>query len=306
MLPLCCACHDDDARDAPPTGDAGTSESLPTASMDAGQTPLIVLVRSEIELYDRRIRASCPCLVASGAYQSEQECFRFGLSGPDWAECATRALATFDSPTTREQSQCYLRFLADAAECTEAAACDEGKLATCGTPDLDCLALQNERLNLILTACPDFGLLSRLPTSGQEMDASSEHVTDSSTQDAAQLGVVASDYLNEYNREIEITCPCRVEQHSYPSQEDCRRALALSPETVECLIVQLQSAPALSPGFACMADLSRMRSDCVASSHCEQTLMNACYEHQAACPMLEPQELTRVFNACPDSILLGR
>jgi hypothetical protein len=51
--------------------------------------------------------------------------------------------------------------LKQTAECVEAAQCDDTQLGICGTPDPDCLAATNERLVLLLTACPSFGLLSR-------------------------------------------------------------------------------------------------------------------------------------------------
>ena len=184
ILPLSGACRDDDAPATQAASDAAVDASLPIGRMDAGQTPLIELVRSEIDLYDRRIRAGCPCLVASGAYPSVAECLRLGLSGPDWASCEARALANYDSPSTRDKSQCYFQYLAEAAMCTEAAACDKDKLASCGTPDLDCLASQNERLNLVIAACPDFGLLGRAPSSEVGLDASMAHAADASTGDA--------------------------------------------------------------------------------------------------------------------------
>jgi hypothetical protein len=161
VLCLYCACSKDAKAKREPDAAVVAHESDAAQSADAG-TPLMTLVQDEVALYDRRIRASCPCLVASGAYQTEQECLDLGLSGPDWVDCATKALADYDNPDTRAQSQCFTRFLTQVAECTEAAACDQDKLANCGAPDPDCLASQSTRINLILAACPDFGLLSRL------------------------------------------------------------------------------------------------------------------------------------------------
>jgi hypothetical protein len=158
----CLGCADDGgARRADVAADAGTDASA-DASADAGMPPLGDAVREEISFYDRRIRATCPCLVAQGEYQTEEDCLKLGLSGPDWVDCATKALAAYDNPTTRSQSKCYFDFLRDAAECVEMSNCATDKLALCGDPDLNCLAENNERLTLLLTACPDFGLLSRV------------------------------------------------------------------------------------------------------------------------------------------------
>jgi hypothetical protein len=159
VLVLClgAACSDDHERDHRPR-DAGAERT----DADAGPPPLVDVVRSEVELYDRRIRAVCPCLVEQGQYATEEECLKLGASGPDWVECATMALESYDSAETRAQSQCYFEFLEEAAECVEASKCDTEQLTRCATPDLDCLTVVNERLNLVLTACPDFGLLSRV------------------------------------------------------------------------------------------------------------------------------------------------
>ena len=170
LLALCllCACGDDAqdtrdaATDAAPTTDAATGA-------DAGG-PLLTLLQADVLQYDRRVRAVCPCEVASAMYKNEKECLDYGLSGPDWAQCAAKALTGHDSAATRAGMQCLMDYLQQAAECTEAAACDNGKLAQCGTPSSDCLAKASMGINLILAACPDFGLLSRLGTPENDRD----------------------------------------------------------------------------------------------------------------------------------------
>jgi hypothetical protein len=157
ILVSCVACGDDDVADHP--ANSATDASTQT---DAAAQPLIDLVRYEISLYDRRIHAVCPCLVAKGEYDTLQACLDLGLSAPDWADCETMALASYDNAMTRVQNQCYFDFLKETAECVETSNCDSNQLAKCGTPDPDCLAKTNERLTLVLTACPSFGLLSRV------------------------------------------------------------------------------------------------------------------------------------------------
>lgn len=158
-LMSCLGCADDGARRAEVAEDAGADAR---AEADAGMPPLVDAVREEVSFYDRRIRATCPCLVAQGEYQTEEDCLKLGLSGPDWVDCATKALAPYDNPTTRAQSRCFDDFLRGAAECVEMSNCATDKLALCGNPDVNCLALNNQRITLLLTACPDFGLLSRV------------------------------------------------------------------------------------------------------------------------------------------------
>jgi hypothetical protein len=164
---LLCACgHDtqgarDAAADAARTPDAADGA-------DAAGPALTALLQADIEQYDRRVRAICRCEVASAMYKNEKECLDLGLSGPDWAQCAAKALAGHDGAATRAGMQCLMEYLRQAAECTEAAACETDKLMLCGTPSSECLAQANMGINLILVACPDFGLLSRVNTTNED------------------------------------------------------------------------------------------------------------------------------------------
>jgi hypothetical protein len=129
--------------------------------------------------------------------------------------------------------------------------------------------------------------------------------SDDSTSEPS--GVVAR-YLDTYNSEVEVTCPCRVSEGSFSSEEECHRKLVISASTERCLSAQFEMADSegLRASLGCMAELSVARTECIGGSMCEKTKMNACFDTMMECPMLDPQLLTRVFNACPDSILLGR
>jgi hypothetical protein len=170
------ACGDDDAQPALDARDAAAdaagktdAASAADAGADAGGA-LITMLQAVVDQYDRRIRATCTCEVKFGNYKTEKECLDLGLSGPDWASCAAKAVADYDSPASRAGTQCLTEFLEQDAECTEAAKCDTDKLAQCGTPSSECLAKANMGITLILAACPDFGLLSRLPTGEDDRD----------------------------------------------------------------------------------------------------------------------------------------
>jgi hypothetical protein len=123
-----------------------------------------------------------------------------------------------------------------------------------------------------------------------------------------ESAAVSTTYLEDYNHEIEITCPCRVQQGLYPSEAECLRAQVLSQDTVTCLSVQFQAEDSteLRASLRCLAEASRSRGDCIAASACDMARLNACYDAAMQCPVPDPQLLTRVFNACPDSILLAR
>lgn len=167
VFSLLCACGDDD-DDAQGARDADDA-AMDASGADAGGA-LITLLQSVVDQYDRRVRAICPCEVKFGTYKTEGECLDFALSGPDWASCAAKAVADYDSPAMRAGTQCLTEFLEQAADCTEAAKCDTDKLAVCSTPSSECLAKANMGITLILAACPDFGLLSRLPTPEDDRD----------------------------------------------------------------------------------------------------------------------------------------
>jgi hypothetical protein len=177
-LGLLCACGDDDdtqgARDARDAAADAAEKTDAANGMDASNNdaggPLITVLQAEVDQYDRRTRAVCTCAVAAGQYKTEKECLDLGLSGPDWASCAAKAIAGHDGPATRAGTQCLTEFLEQAADCTEAAKCDTDKLAECGTPSSECLAKANMGITLILAACPDFGLLSRLRTPEDDRD----------------------------------------------------------------------------------------------------------------------------------------
>jgi hypothetical protein len=174
VLALCvlCGCGDDDTQDARAARDAATDGAHTTDAASNGDVdgPLMAMLQAAVDQYDRRVRAICPCEVELGTYETEQECLDFALAGPDWARCAAKAIADDDSPASRAGTQCLTEFLEQAAECTEAAQCDTAKLAECGTPSSECLAKANMGITLILAACPDFGLLSRLPTPEDDRD----------------------------------------------------------------------------------------------------------------------------------------
>ena len=125
--------------------------------------------------------------------------------------------------------------------------------------------------------------------------------------DAPEASSIVS-WLTAYNREVEITCPCRVSQGAFESQSECLRKQVLSQSTMDCLNQQFMTAdsPELRETARCMAEACETRTTCISSHACDPASIDPCYDLPAACPMFDPQLLTRVFEACPDSILLAR
>jgi hypothetical protein len=141
------------AAEAGSAADAGESPVIETAELHS-------LIADSIEQWDRRIHASCACLVAGGTYGSVDECMHWLGSAPDWADCAMRALAGEVSATERTALQCQLEFQRARADCYEAASCDA--VGACEEVEKSCAENDHTLEVLILKACPDTGLLSRL------------------------------------------------------------------------------------------------------------------------------------------------
>jgi hypothetical protein len=126
----------------------------------------------------------------------------------------------------------------------------------------------------------------------------------------SEFHAVVREFLAEYNREVEVTCPCRVEQMAFTSLEECIGKTGEKPELVDCVSTMLapDDTPELRDVLRCRTNQTKLRSDCLEASTCDADQTNACYEMAAAmqCAVLDPQLLTRVVYGCPDAMLLAR
>jgi hypothetical protein len=111
-----------------------------------------------VSAFDRQIKATCECFVATGRVESEAVCIEMYASDPEWVPCAAEVLAENDSAETREQVACFGASTEKQADCVENAACDNDKLAACTTVPAQCA---DEILPVLLERCPKLGLLSR-------------------------------------------------------------------------------------------------------------------------------------------------
>jgi len=159
---LCCGCGDDtpEPEDAP--RDARAADAAHAA--DGGPpAELVMLLEEAITAYDGQVRAVCPCLVAAGAYPSEEECLAPYLSGPTWAECGATILAEHDSAEARAGVDCYREEWAMRAACLTDAACEPAAIEACNADigQMACAGSNGDLLQMVLERCPDLGLLSR-------------------------------------------------------------------------------------------------------------------------------------------------
>jgi len=126
-----------DGSDASPD----SSSAAPThRGNDAGppERPLARLVEAFIDSRIHTVRATCPCQVSMGAYESTDECLGFNLPPSDSAACVTKAIKPFDSPEVRETLACMTDFGENVVKCYEDLECGAPKQATCVGTLLDC------------------------------------------------------------------------------------------------------------------------------------------------------------------------
>jgi hypothetical protein len=142
---------------ADPPEPAHEADAAPRAIEPAELHSFVI---DSIAQWDRRVHASCLCLVSSGTYDTVEACMHWLGSGPDWMDCAMRALDGQVSVTERESLQCELDFLRTRADCYEAVSCDA--VLPCDEVAKTCAQSDHVLEVLILKACPDTGLLSRL------------------------------------------------------------------------------------------------------------------------------------------------
>lgn len=168
------ACGDDDDGDHDPRSDEGGRDASAghrrdgSTTRDGGREPADPKVVAEyrellddwVMQWDRIADASCACFAMLDIYESVEECVALVSSGPDWAECASEALAERDDDLNRDDARCIIEQLGLRADCVESRECSE---ITMCEPNIDACPLADSALvNVVLEACPDTGLLSRL------------------------------------------------------------------------------------------------------------------------------------------------
>jgi hypothetical protein len=108
----------------------------------------------------------------------------------------------------------------------------------------------------------------------------------------------------EYMHEVEVSCPCRVEDGAFASMDECLRRLALPPSFADCVSEELQPSDSaeLRSALSCLTQQYKVRADCLDSHSCAPEHVAPCYEQVLDCPVLDPQALTRALRECPGSL----
>ena len=127
------ACGDDQ----PSQADSAERDAGDDAAAASGR--LEKLLSQWIDEWDRQMTTQCACLVESGAYKSQDECFEFLRSGSDWLQCISSALADSNSPETLATGKCVLDQIRLRNECLES--------TTCGSEDRAHTALHHDGID---------------------------------------------------------------------------------------------------------------------------------------------------------------
>lgn len=115
-----------------------------------------------VTAYDQQNLVRCACFDPAGPYHSAEECAAPLTSGPDWVQCASNALSAQNSPELREHARCTVEQIKQRTDCLASYECNTDERATCESIMLACAEFDPVIDVLIVTACPDTGLLSRL------------------------------------------------------------------------------------------------------------------------------------------------
>jgi hypothetical protein len=135
-----------------------------------------------------------------------------------------------------------------------------------------------------------------------------------SSQDTSKINV-NSDFrklvrgaLGAYQHEVEATCPCRVEEGAFESNEECLERSGHDDEFADCVADKLKPSEdrEMREALHCMMKRYQARAACTEENGCDLDDVTACTDELAECPLLDPQALTRALQGCPGGSLLGR
>ena len=114
--------------------------------------------------------------------------------------------------------------------------------------------------------------------------------------------------LAEYQREVEVSCPCRVARGDFSSETECVAKLGHDETFARCTADKLaqHDDPALRVALHCTMQQYGARATCAEAHDCETDALLACYDRVQTCPVLDPEALTHALTGCPGGSLLSR
>jgi len=114
------------------------------------------------------------------------------------------------------------------------------------------------------------------------------------------LGSLVAAFLTEYAHEVHATCPCRVEQQSFASVEECEKRFGDAMSWIDCATRSFApwDGPELHAVLRCNVERFQKRATCLEQHGCKPEEMNPCYDEPEQCPSWNGEELTPFFYNC--------
>ena len=116
------------------------------------------------------------------------------------------------------------------------------------------------------------------------------------------LDTLVAAFLTEYAHEIDVTCPCRVEQHLFPSVQECQRQFGNPISLVDCASRSLapSDSPELRASLRCSVERFAQRASCLEMHSCDPDDMNKCYVPEDDCGPANGEAFTPILFNCLD------
>lgn len=161
---LSLGCGDDAGAPSPRHEDVGADAAAHDADRDDhhDHAELKALLSDWIHEWDRQMTTQCACLVESGAYKTQAECFDYLRAGASWLSCVSTVLADRDSPETRHKGECLVEQQQMRNACLDATECGSEARGDCSTIQVECAAIDPALTVLVSEQCPDTAILPRL------------------------------------------------------------------------------------------------------------------------------------------------
>jgi hypothetical protein len=142
-----------DASDPSDEDDADTQDATVDATAK-GELDLRSLLIAELIETESSLVARCPCLTASGAYESMSKCLQAVSLGRNWIDCANALdLSKQDSPEIRANLRCSIQELRQRGQCLMGSSCSNADVGACMSETLNCPKLPLELLSQVAVQC---------------------------------------------------------------------------------------------------------------------------------------------------------
>jgi len=132
----------------------GPADARAEVAAGGGELDLHALLIAALIETEGSLVARCPCLTASGVYDSMRACSDAVTFGRNWIDCVNGLdLTTEDDPEVRTNLHCNIRELKQRSECLRGSSCSDDDVVRCMSQTLDCPKLPLELLSQVAVEC---------------------------------------------------------------------------------------------------------------------------------------------------------